>query len=281
MISYRHIVDNRNNETGYIFIRRPPCSLGLWNSVKRKYNGKILGLSSHRDFPKNYPDVIKECSGWCHVFREPNLFGIPEDIPQILLGSSDFVLYNKIKIDKKFDICYICKESSSQKRIKRLNFFKECLPIFKKMKLKCVLIGRRMEGVISTGPVSHSKVLESIASSRFCFVPSILDASPRVLSESFSMDVPCLVNKSILGGWKYINNKTGEFFDDINDIKQACEKIISTQYNPRDWYSTNFGPIKSGCRLLSFMKDIYPNDKNLKKLSYVLIGRTGGVRNGQ
>ena len=61
--------------------------------------------------------------------------------------------------------------------------------------------------------------------SKFIFLPNEKDASPMVLTEALASDVPTLLNKNILGGWKYINNETGEFFNDENDLDQLLKKL--------------------------------------------------------
>ena len=32
--------------------------------------------------------------------------------------------------------------------------------------------------------------------------------------QALALDVPLLMNRNIIGGWKYVNEKTGEFFND-------------------------------------------------------------------
>ena len=52
--------------------------------------------------------------------------------------------------------------------------------------------------------------------SRFIFLPNEKDASPRVLTEALCCDILVLLNKNV-GGWKYVNKNTGEFFTDEKD----------------------------------------------------------------
>lgn len=46
-------------------------------------------------------------------------------------------------------------------------------------------------------------------------------------------NTPVLVNERIFGGWKYINNETGQFFSDENDFVKKVNIILNGQYNPR------------------------------------------------
>ena len=63
-----------------------------------------------------------------------------------------------------------------------------------------------------------------------------------------------LINKNILGGWKYINEKTGQFFTDENDVGKNIEimmnKLKNNEYEPRKFFIDNYGAIKSGKKLV-------------------------------
>lgn len=75
---------------------------------------------------------------------------------------------------------------------------------------------------------------------RVLFAPNLHDASPRVLAEAMCLNVPILVNRHILGGWKYVNNQTGAFFDSEDDVVEAFKGILAAQADarlqPRQWY---------------------------------------------
>lgn len=75
---------------------------------------------------------------------------------------------------------------------------------------------------------------------RVLFAPNIHDASPRVLVEGLSLNVPILVNRHILGGWKYVNNQTGSFFDSEDNVVEAFRDIQArqqqSQLRPREWF---------------------------------------------
>ena len=83
------------------------------------------------------------------------------------------------------------------------------------------------------------------------------DASPRVLTEALCMDIPALTNKNILGGWKYINESTGEFFTDENDIAESIKKMLvkieGKQYSPRKYFVDNYGVKKAGATLKDYL----------------------------
>lgn len=95
--------------------------------------------------------------------------------------------------------------------------------------------------------------------SKFLFVPQVHDASPRVTTQALALDVPLLMNRNIIGGWKYVNEKTGEFFNDLSDFQESLTKILSKadrhEYEPRRWVSANAGDQISGLKLKKFIEE--------------------------
>ena len=75
---------------------------------------------------------------------------------------------------------------------------------------------------------------------RVLIAPNVHDASPRVLAEAMSLDVPILVNKYIVGGWKYVNEDTGAFFESADNVVPAFKEIMSRmqqgKLRPREWF---------------------------------------------
>ena len=63
---------------------------------------------------------------------------------------------------------------------------------------------------------------------RWAFLPQVCDASPRVTTQALSMDIPLLMNRNIMGGWKYlVPGETGEFFHDMKtDFKDSLRRIL-------------------------------------------------------
>ncbi len=58
----------------------------------------------------------------------------------------------------------------------------------------------------------------NLALSQILFVPSVSDASPRVITQGLALNCSIIVNKEIFGGFKYVNEQTGSYFTDENDI---------------------------------------------------------------
>ena len=93
----------------------------------------------------------------------------------------------------------------------------KCLKVFcNKYKLRGLLIGRKdcplpggcHELMETTNMVQYKDLKNYYQQARFIFIPNEKDASPRVLTEALSLNVPALVNENILGGWKKFNNLT-------------------------------------------------------------------------
>ena len=63
-----------------------------------------------------------------------------------------------------------------------------------------------------------------------------------------------------MGGWKYVNNKTGVFFNNEKDFEKSLRVLLKNMnsYKPREWFSAKYGPENSGKRLKKFLKSIYP-----------------------
>jgi hypothetical protein len=234
----------------------------------------------------NLEMYFKLCDGWLHCFRNPIQY-LPDNKPNILISESDFVNYNLLKPDntkKTFDFIYSCPkvdENSScddwVSHNKNWELCLKCLPILcLKFKLRGLLVGRKgcplPEGcdkyIETTGWVDYIENIKLYNKAKFIFVPNQRDASPRVLTEALSCNLPCLVNYNILGGWKYVDDKqTGEFFTDENDISNSLEKLLRnfSNYKPRKYIIDNYGPINSGRVLKKFIfenfKDRILNEK--------------------
>ena len=102
----------------------------------------------------------------------------------------------------------------------------------------------------STNMLTHEELRKSYNQSKFIFLPNYADASPRVLSETLATNLPTLCRRNILGGRKYVNDKTGVFFTDENDIDSAINemnrKLSNNEFQAREEYIKNYGPVNSG-----------------------------------
>jgi hypothetical protein len=224
-----------------------------------------------------YLDMYFEmCKGWLHCFKNPEKY-IPTDKPHILLSESDFVNYKQIPYDsnmkREFDFLYSCPKVNPSSTCddwvshnKNWELAKKCLPILcKKFKLKGLLIGREgcelpegcQEYITTTGWLDYGENIKQYNRCRFVFIPNVRDASPRVITEAMSADCAVLINKNILGGWKYAVDETGELFSDENDIEDALNKFVpklnEKKYKSRQYIIDNYGPVNTGRKLKEFL----------------------------
>ena len=111
--------------------------------------------------------------------------------------------------------------------------------------------------VLQTPFVSQDKVFNYFRESRFLFVPQVYDASPRVIAEAMTLNVPVLMNYNIVGGWKYINKQTVRFFHDMTDLKESAQSIMQNldKYEPREYILENYGKERAGKKLRTFVMD--------------------------
>jgi hypothetical protein len=107
-----------------------------------------------------------------------------------------------------------------------------------------------------TPQLRWSAFLRCLVESRAAFLPNTWDPSPRVIAEALCLNVPVLVNRRILGGWHYVCDSTGRFFDDETDVVDAMLALRSGEFAPRDWYTANHGARHAGPRLARFLTSL-------------------------
>ena len=66
---------------------------------------------------------------------------------------------------------------------------------------------------IVRGVKSQKEISTYMSKCRYVIFPNTRDASPRTIPESILRGKPVLVNKNIWGGWKYVTENNGCFFD--------------------------------------------------------------------
>ena len=261
---------------------------------KKKLN--ILGISSYQEFPNqpfnpydgyngtsnkfNYIRWVNMTQGWLHCFREPNDY-IPKKMPKLLLSESDFIdcnIHKPNNIEKKYDFMYVCHRDDINNCSvdewvaynKNLELAEKCFKILcKKKKLKGILIGRagcdipkcQEVNIETTQKLDYNDLKNKYDECKIIFVPNVHDASPRVLCEGLCHNLRCLVNKELVGGWKYVNKQTGEFFTDENDFEEKIDYILNNYdtYQPRNFFTKNYSTINSGKKLKKFIYDNFDN----------------------
>jgi len=290
-----NLYDNLGNRLNVILISKPFSGDDQYKQcLEYKKKNIIIGIASYLEFPnlvsnpfENFEENYKKykykelTEGWIHCFRKPENY-FTKDMPLLFASESDWTDCNTCKPDKsikkEYDFIYICLKVDQKKKLcddwatfnKNWDLAKKCLDLFcNKYKLKGLLVGRKdcelpngcNDLMETTDMVPYDELKKMYNKCRFIFLPNEKDASPRVLTEALATDVPALINKNILGGWKYINPKTGELFTDENDIGPALEKMLAkiknNEYEPRDYFIKNYSIANSGRKLKRFLYDNY------------------------
>ena len=253
----------------------------------------FIGITSYSEFPSVYSnpydtlsdpndhswknhDYMKYFRLWLNCFRDPNKYIKDRTTKKILISESDFINSNKFIPNnnkfKKYDFIYICLDDDGNENCnKGWNYYIRNWKLAKKLisimcvqfKLKGAIIGRRncelpsgcSQYITILDKLPQDKLIELYQQSRFILLPNTADASPRVLTEALCCNLRCLVNYNILGGWKYVNNKTGEFFKDEHDFKSSLTKLLRNynNYEPRKYFTENYGNKTTGVELRNFL----------------------------
>ena len=304
---FKNMYDDKGNKLNIILISAPfreKKHEELYQEYKKK-GLSFCGISSYLDFPSkiNNPfedkyheiqkhDYLSMVSSWLYCFRQPSKEMINSKKPLLLLAEADLKDTDSYKpnpsIKKKYDFMYCCLKDNDkcdpgwQSYNRNWDVAKKCLEIFcGKFGLRGVLIGRenceftdKCNGIVEVIPfLPFDKFQEKMQECKFLFVPNISDASPRVITEAISYNIPVLVNYNILGGWNnVIPGVTGEFFTNENDVTEPVDRIIKNynNYKPRDWFVKNRGKKNYGKILAKFLIENFPNINN-KKMEYATI----------
>lgn len=284
----RWIVDQRNRDTGFIFLRGPlGPAVPLWEELRADH--RFLGLTSMGPYPlyhEGYGPVppsalpsdgwnrpfVQSCEAWCHCYRKPEVF-LPPDRHWELLSGSDFCDYERVWSigtesgtlpAKRWDLVYSCLGNRFNEMQKNWDFAKSCLRrLCADGRLRVLLIGRidspdvpQLPGVDAYDFLPWRQFVQALSRARVAFFPNMLDASPRVMTEAMSLDLPVLVNERILGGWKYVNEHTGTFFTNEEDVLEKALTVLSGHYQPREWFTSHFGMRRTQERLAQLLRTV-------------------------
>ena len=257
----------------------------------------FIGVTSYSEFPSVYSnpydtlsnpndhswdhDYMKLFRVWLNCFRDPDKYIKDKTTKKALISESDFI-NEKFKpnsnYQKEYDFMYICLEDDGNKNcnqgwnyyIRNWELAKKCFKVMcLQFKLKGLVIGRKKcklpdgceQYITIKDKMSQDKLLEHYHKTKFLFLPNFADASPRTLTEALACDMRCLVNYNILGGWKYVNEHTGEFFRNEKDIKPALQKLLNNydNYSPSQYFWNNYGKQNTGVKLRDFLIHNLPN----------------------
>mmetsp|Transcript_131436 Transcript_131436/g.262248 ORF Transcript_131436/g.262248 Transcript_131436/m.262248 type:complete len:507 (-) Transcript_131436:81-1601(-) len=285
-----------------ILVRSPPGGSEI--ALYEKYKNDILfmGISSYNDYPLG-SEFVGTFPGFLHMMREPEK-AFPKHVKTILMSQSDFSLpefpQRDYSVPKKYDFTYSASDCDVDVDgqgwcgwSKNWTFVRKALDVMcsPEFNLRGVLVATKNKAntrAYSLPASCKGKMIQTtylarqedyfnyLKNSRFALLPQVHDASPRVSTQALSADVPILMNYHIMGGWKYVNDKTGEFFHDMSDFKESLRKILKNseipdRYEPQKWVREHYGNERSGKRLFDFVRKHFSDRVKFPKGTRLLL----------
>jgi len=281
---FLHILDAQHRPTAWVAVNGPIVTQQQQEEfAQMRWSGhRFVGISSYMTFPQPEPDSLRGAAGvdgldyeavcevWCHCFRDPDKY-LRTRLPRALISVSDFTDYVRVApeavapaaSEPATDFVYVGATEGWKRQTKNWELAGRCIPrLCRDLRLRAFVVGAPNAefpadaGVLFSGPLAWDWFLARLRCAQFLFVPNALDASPRVLAEALCLNVPVVVNSSILGGWKYVNRFTGTFFESERDVVHAVSTCLGRARFPRDWFRANHGPYLAGQRLLRLLKTV-------------------------
>jgi hypothetical protein len=305
---FRYFTDENDNVLPFVAITGPFRE----PSAKKKYreylkqNILIFGITAYKTFPntklfgkeegeyerKDDFDYTREIKNWLCCLKDKESYGFSKWNHIEDISESDFYdaeEENTTK-NKKYDFIYVCNKDADTcpkngwNAINRnFELALECFPIMcNEYNWKGLVVGRvgcGLEKIYGdkleiVDWLDYHILQDKMRESRVLFIPNVLDASPRVISECLVKDVPILMNRNILCGTKYVNYETGELFTDTHDLRGAIDKLQQRMYkiSPRKWWSQNHSKDKGQKALRDFLAKSFPGtlDESVKRVKFIL-----------
>jgi hypothetical protein len=260
------INDEHNKSTDLIGIRGPMFKFEKLDELLK--TKKLIGISAYQNFPqaltndhdynetnensdkflKTYADKILL---WCHCFKDPQNY-LPPGVPLLLYSDCD--QYNHTSnlnsladtLTKQYDFFCSIPDGEWNSWIRGTDVAKKWLNYMAdEMHLKILIGGGDKkkgfsEKITFTGFLPWNKFIEKLNTCKYLINFARYDASPRIIIEALSSNIPVLLNKDILGGWKYINKSTGQLFFYDEPIEKCIHKFMHNKYEPLKWMKLNF-----------------------------------------
>jgi hypothetical protein len=291
----RIVVDQNGNDTGFATLRGriEPKHDQVFDSFASGH--RIIGMMQWWGFPlpeysyagERYrvtpalplanpwerPE-IQACEAWCHCARDPDQF-LPPGRPRFFMSHSDFVDADRIwqvvhggphpaPPAKRWDVICLFSAHWYDEVQKNWSLAQACVQTLAvDWGMSVLLLSRggipdvpRHPNVEVRPRLSWNDCLQSIARSRLTMVAAHLDPSPRVIVESLALDVPVLVHSQILGGWKYVQEETGSFFEGEHDIGFEAYRCLSAGLHPRSWLRRRYGRDRAARRFARYLRSL-------------------------
>ena len=267
----------------------------------------IIGITAYKSFPNKIKDgtaddytgdqdfdYVGKIKNWLCCFNDPKHYGFTESNNIIDISESDFYDAEdavKLNEQKKYDVIYSCPDDDAKSCPKdgwnavnrNFELAKKCFVIMiRDFGLNVLVIGRTKCGleeqygnkIKTVDFLPWDQFQQRLRESRILFVPNVADASPRVIAEAMTKNVPVLMNRQIMCGSKYVNAESGELFTDETDVADALKKIVGGKKDARKWWQQNYSKQKSAVKLCDFVKKVFPDaaafSKDIKEIHFVL-----------
>lgn len=270
------VVDTRGHPTGWVVVHSRVLSAERQDLLADlRWRGfRFIGMTSDGAFPLDGAgddiDYAMLCEAWCHCFRHPDAY-LPAGSPRALVSQSDFTDLLDVRANVgpapsggPHDFVYAGAAEGWKREAKNEPLARRCIEaLTTELGLHGLAVGAPamsdLPGVDVVPSMPWPAFLAALSTARFLLVPNGQDASPRVLAEALCLDVPAVVHRDILGGWKYVNRFTGELFTDEADVSTAARRCLTRPRSPGAWFRTHFGPYHSGRRLASLVRRLEPS----------------------
>jgi hypothetical protein len=266
----------------------------------------IIGITAYKSFPNKIKDgtaddytgdqdfdYVGKIKNWLCCFNDPKHYGFTDFNNIIDISESDFYdAEDSVNLNekKKYDVIYSCPDDDKKSCPKdgwnavnrNFELAKKCFVIMiRDFGLNVLVIGRTKCGleeqygdkIKTVDFLPWDQFQQRLRESRILFVPNVADASPRVIAEAMTKNVPVLMNRQIMCGSKYVTAESGELFTDETDVAGALKKIVGGKKDARKWWQQNYSKQKSAVKLCDFVKKAFPDaafSKDIKEIHFVL-----------
>lgn len=311
--SFRPVRTQTGQQVNIILVHSPFQNSHEEQLYERHKNELLfIGISSLEDFPLPPPNPFSAkfpkdkyvglFPGFLNMYRHPEEI-YPSHVKYLDMSQSDFCLPGAFEpMEKKWDFTFSGSDQDIGNAMesecvgwsmfaKNWSFAKQALEVMcGELGMTGVLVATRSkddkrrcsipkvcEGkILQTTYISQDQFWLYVRQSRFLFLPQMHDASPRVSAQALALDVPLLMNKNLIGGWKYVTEKSGEYFNDMSDFRESATKIVRNAqaggvYEPRKWVLENYGDENSGLKLKKWIDDKFPDRVKLPEGTRLLI----------
>lgn len=180
---------------------------------------------------------------WCHCFRDPDSVWLTS-VPKLLLSESDLLprTPNGPRVELQYDFVASVGPGPWNAYIRNLDTVVTILNVAsRELGARCVLVGDVTRSSLFSERVDvlpflkHSDFIDLLRRSKFLVCAAKADASPRILVEAGREGCALLVQRHLLGGWKYVvPGVTGHFFDGTANLSEVLWSFTAHFHNARE-----------------------------------------------